>query len=70
MMAQLGKRIAAFNQEIGLYTNALRRLEQNLELPALDNPPPIPELVNFAQALRRIAQRMMLRRSGSNEDSA
>jgi hypothetical protein len=70
VMGELGKRIATFNQEIGFYTNALARLEQNLDPPALDNPPAMPELVNFAQTLRRIAQRMTLRRSGSNEDPA
>src|SRR3954470_4204555 len=70
VMGELGKRIAAFNQAIGFYTNALARLEQNLDPPPLDNQPPIPELINFAQALRRIAQRMTLRRSGPNEDSA
>jgi CRP-like cAMP-binding protein len=70
VMGELGKRIATFNQEIGFYTNALARLEQNLDPPALDNPPAMPELVNFAQTLRRIVQRMTLRRSGSNEDPA
>lgn len=68
VMGELGRRIAAFNREIGFYTNAMARLEQNLEPPALDNPPAMPELVNFAQALRRIALRMTLRRS--NEDPA
>jgi CRP-like cAMP-binding protein len=70
VMVELGKRIAAFNQAIGFYTNALARLEQNLDPPVLDAQPPIPELVNFAQALRRIAQRITLRRPGANEDSA
>jgi CRP-like cAMP-binding protein len=70
VMGELGKRIAAFNQAIGFYTNALARLEQNLDPPALDSQPPIPELVNFAQALRRIAQRITLRRANANDDSA
>ena len=70
VMSELGKRIAAFNQAIGFYTTALGRLELQLDPASLDGPPPLPELVNFAQALRRIVQRISPRRLGAKEDGS
>ena len=74
VMGELGKRIAAFNQAIGVYCHALARLEENLEPPNLDpahlDAPPLPELVNLAQGLRRIAQRITLRRPAATEDKS
>jgi CRP-like cAMP-binding protein len=62
VMRELGGRIAAFNQAIGFYTGALTRLEQDNDPGPLADAPPMPELVTFVHALRRIARRMSLRR--------
>jgi CRP-like cAMP-binding protein len=67
VMSELGKRIAAFNQAVGFYADALARLETNPDAKSLDAQPAMPELVNLAQALRRFAQRLSLRRTGANE---
>lgn len=69
VMRELGKRIADFNQAIGFYTTALARLERELDPPSLEDPAPLPELVNFAHALRRIAQRISPRLRGTQEDN-
>jgi phosphoserine phosphatase RsbU/P len=67
VMKQLGARIAAFNQAIAFYSQALDRLEQqdfdpnNLELA----PQAFPEIVGFAYRFRRMAERIGLRRSGA-----
>ena len=66
VMKQLGQRIAAFNETITYYTDALERLEQPDFDPGTLAPavqPPIPELVTFAATFRRMAQRLGLRRS-------
>ena len=65
VIKQLGERMLAFNQTVGVYTDALAELEQrNFEARLLDDlPPPMPEFVGFAHALRRIAERIGLRRS-------
>jgi CRP-like cAMP-binding protein len=70
VMRELGKRVAAFNQAIGFYTTALARLEQHLDAESLSGPPPMPELVNFAHALRKIAQRVTPRLRGAKEDDS
>jgi phosphoserine phosphatase RsbU/P len=69
VMRELGKRIADFNQAIGFYTTALARLEQQLDPQSLEDPAPLPELVGFAHALRRIAQRISPRLRGAKEDN-
>jgi len=64
MIRQLGERMIAFNQAVGVYTETLAELEQrNFETRLLDDlPQPTPELAGFAQALRRMAARVGLRR--------
>jgi len=69
VMRELGKRIADFNQAIGFYTTALARLEQQLDPHSLEDPAPLPELVSFAHALRRIVQRISPRLRGAKEDN-
>lgn len=69
VMRQLGTRIAAFNQAIGFYTKAVAQLEQQSDPKGLDGQPPMPELVNFAHALRRLAQRLGLRGSRASGES-
>jgi CRP-like cAMP-binding protein len=65
VMRQLGERIAAFNHAIAYYTHALDRLEQpDFDPSKLDLAPhALPELVGFAHTVRRMAQRVGLRRS-------
>jgi phosphoserine phosphatase RsbU/P len=65
MIRQLGERMVAFNEAVGVYTETLAELEQrNFEARLLDDlPQPTPELAGFAQALRRMAARVGLRRS-------
>jgi phosphoserine phosphatase RsbU/P len=69
VMKQLGERIAAFNQAIAYYTNALTELEQQqLDPGKLENEAqPMPELVPFAHALRRMAERIGLRRGSASK---
>jgi phosphoserine phosphatase RsbU/P len=65
----LGRQIGNFNHAIGLYTNALTALERHdFDLRILDElRHPIPELVNFAQSFRRMAEQIALRRSQHEE---
>jgi phosphoserine phosphatase RsbU/P len=70
VMGELGKRIAAFNQAIGFYTTALTRLEQSSDPHSLEAQPPLPELVDFAHTLRRIARRIGRRRADASEDTS
>jgi CRP-like cAMP-binding protein len=65
MIRQLGERMVAFNEAVGVYTETLAELEQrNFEARLLDDlPQPTPELAGFAHALRRMAARIGLRRS-------
>ena len=65
VIRQLGERMVAFNEAVGVYTETLAELEQrNFEARLLDDlPQPTPELAGFAQALRRMAARIGLRRS-------
>lgn len=67
----LGRQIGNFNYAMGLYTNALIALERDdFDLRVLDElPHPIPELANFVQSFRRVAEQIILRRS-QHEDVA
>ena len=69
VLKQLGERIAAFNETIGFYTQALARLERQEFDPQMldDQPQPMPELVTFARAFRTVAERIGLRRSRRSE---
>jgi CRP-like cAMP-binding protein len=69
VMKHLGERIAAFNQAIAYYTNALAELEQQeLDPSGLEGDgEPMPELVPFVHALRRMAERIGLRRAGASK---
>jgi serine phosphatase RsbU (regulator of sigma subunit) len=60
---RFGQQIATYNNALGFYTSALSALEQrNFDLALLnDLMHPMPELVNFAQSFRRIAEQVMLR---------
>ncbi|HKF99832.1 MAG TPA: cyclic nucleotide-binding domain-containing protein [Xanthobacteraceae bacterium] len=63
VLAQLGERIATFNQTIGDYTDVLAELEQrNFDPSILDHSQPLPEFVGFAQSLRRMVERIGLRK--------
>jgi CRP-like cAMP-binding protein len=64
VMRQLGERIAAFNRTVAVDTEALAALEQrNFEARVLDDlPQPMPEFASFAHALRRMSERIGLRR--------
>jgi serine phosphatase RsbU (regulator of sigma subunit) len=65
----LGRQIGNFNYAMGLYSNALIALERDdFDLRILDAlPHPIPELANFAQSFRRVAEQTMLRQSQYEE---
>jgi phosphoserine phosphatase RsbU/P len=65
VIKQLGERIATFNHAIAYYTLALDRLEQlDFDPNRLDlAPQALPELAGFAHTVRRMAERMGLRRS-------
>jgi phosphoserine phosphatase RsbU/P len=69
VIAQLGQRTATVNRAIGFYTQALAALERHdfdpAILDALLNP--VPELVNFAQTFRRMAEQIILRRAQHDE---
>jgi phosphoserine phosphatase RsbU/P len=63
VLAQLGARIATFNQTIGDYTDIMVELEQqDFDPSVLDHSQPLPEFVGFAQRLRRMAERIGLRK--------
>lgn len=72
VMKQLGERIVAFNRAVSVYTDALAALEQrNFETRILEDlPQPMPEFVGFAQAFRRIAERIGLRRSDRDQEDS
>jgi sigma-B regulation protein RsbU (phosphoserine phosphatase) len=65
----LGRQVGNFNHAIGLYTNALSALERHdFDLRILDELlHPIPEIVNFAQSFRRMAEQIVLRRTQHEE---
>lgn len=66
---QLGQRLNTINRAVGFYTHALAALEQENFDPAIlaDLMHPLPELVNFAQTFRRMAEQIILRRTQREE---
>jgi CRP/FNR family cyclic AMP-dependent transcriptional regulator len=64
IIGQLGAQIARFNSAIGLYTSAVSALEQNsFDVKILDElQRPGPELADFAQHFRRMAEHLVRRR--------
>ncbi len=66
---QLGQRLNTINQAVGFYTHALAALErQDFDKGILDDlMRPVPELVNFAQTFRRMAEQIILRRAQREE---
>jgi phosphoserine phosphatase RsbU/P len=72
-MRTLGTSIYNYNNALGFFTNALRAIEErNFDLRLLnDLMYPVPELINFSQAFRRIAEQIVLRQARNREmDSA
>lgn len=69
VIGQLGQRIATVSRAIGFYTQALAALERNdFDSSILDELlNPVPELLNFAQTFRRIAEQIILRRTQHQE---
>lgn len=69
VIAQLGQRIGAVNQAVGFYTNALAALERHDFDPAILDTllNPLPELIDFAQTFRRMAEQIILRRRQHDE---
>jgi serine phosphatase RsbU (regulator of sigma subunit) len=64
IITRLGGQIAGFNHAVGLYTNAVLALEkEDFDPSILDQlRQPLPELVNFAQSFRRMAEQIVLQR--------
>lgn len=72
VLGQLGHRFETFNRAIGTYTNALAALEQHdFDLRLLDElRHPIPELADFSQSFRRMAEQITLRQAQREEMAA
>lgn len=68
-LGQIGTRFATFNQAVGFYSTALNALErQDFDLRLLDDlRNPLPELANFAQSFRRLAEEIMVRQAQRRE---
>lgn len=66
---QLGQRLNTINRAVGFYAHALAALERESFDPAIlaDLMHPVPELVNFAQTFRRMAEQIILRRNQRQE---
>jgi phosphoserine phosphatase RsbU/P len=64
IIGRLGGQIAGFNHAIGLYTNAVSALERDdFDLSILDQlRKPGPELLDFAQSFRRMAEQIVRQR--------
>jgi phosphoserine phosphatase RsbU/P len=64
IIGRLGGQIANFNHALGLYTNAVSALERDdFDLSILDQlRKPIPELLDFAQSFRRMAEQIVRQR--------
>jgi sigma-B regulation protein RsbU (phosphoserine phosphatase) len=64
IISRLGGQIAGFNHAIGLYTNAVSALERDdFDLSILDQlRRPGPELLDFAQSFRRMAEQIVRQR--------
>jgi sigma-B regulation protein RsbU (phosphoserine phosphatase) len=69
VISRLGGQIGRFNNAIGLYTNAVTALERdNFDLSILDElRQPGPELVDFAQHFRHMAEQIVQRRAQQEE---
>jgi phosphoserine phosphatase RsbU/P len=69
VLRQLGRRLGTINRAIGFYTHALAALEQPDFDPAIldDLLNPLPELVNFGETFRRMAQQIRQRRAQREE---
>lgn len=69
VMRQFGHRFETFNRALGFYADALNALERReFDLALLDDlRNPLPELVNFAQSFRRLAEAIMLRAAERRE---
>src|SRR5215208_5015647 len=69
VMMQVGNRFQTFNQAIGFYSNALEALrEHTFDLRLLhDLKAPLPELVDFTHAFRRLAEEIIDRRAHREE---
>lgn len=69
VIGRLGSQISRFNNVIGLYTNAVAALEQdNFDISILEElKQPSPELVDFAQHFRRMAEQIVQRRAQQAE---
>ena len=69
VITQLGSHVGRFNNAIGLYTNALSALEQDdFDLRILkDLKQPGPELIDFAEHFRRMAEQIVRRREQQAE---
>ena len=73
IMGALGQSIYHYNNALGFFTNALAAIEQRNFDPVLLNDLmyPIPELIKFSQAFRRIAEQIIQRQARNREmDSA
>ena len=64
IISRLGGQIAGFNHAIGLYTNAVSALERDdFDVSILDQlRKPAPELLDFAQSFRRMAEQIVRQR--------
>jgi sigma-B regulation protein RsbU (phosphoserine phosphatase) len=69
VLGQLGQRLATINRAIGFYTHALAALERHDFDPTILDAllHPLPELVDFVQTFRRMAEQIILRRSQHDE---
>jgi len=69
VMMQVGRRFQTFNQAVGFYSNALDALrQQEFDLRLLDDlRAPLPELFDFAQSFRRLAEELVERRTQREE---
>lgn len=69
VIGQLGQRLGAVNKAVGFYTNALAALERHDFDPAILDTllNPVPELIDFAQTFRRMAEQIILRRRQHDE---
>jgi phosphoserine phosphatase RsbU/P len=73
IMSKLGQHISTYNHALGFFTNALTAIEQrDFNLRLLDDLMyPMPELINFSQTFRRIAEQIIWRQAHNKEmDSA
>ena len=69
VMMQIGRRFQTFNHAIGYYSNALQALRQHdFDLRLLDDlKAPLPELVDFTESFRRLAEEIVERRAHREE---